>query len=55
MSTGWSTAVTPDELADWSQALEETIRLTNAEYGRIVTVDSEGGMVRLIYTNDDLD
>ena len=55
VSTGWSTAVTPDELADWSQALEETIRLTNTEYGRIVTVDSEGGMVRLIYTNDDLD
>ncbi len=55
VSTGRSTATTPDDLADWSEALEETVRLTNAEYGRIVTLDSESGMVRLIYTNDDLD
>lgn len=55
VSTGWSTATTPDDLADWSEALEETVRLTNAKYGRIVTLDSESGMVRLILTNDDPD
>ena len=54
VSTEWSTAVTQDKLAEWSQILEATVRYINAEYGRIVTLDLESGMVRLIHTNDNL-
>ena len=45
-------AASPEELADWSQALEDTIQHTNATYGPISTVDEESGTVRLILTSD---
>jgi hypothetical protein len=55
VSRGCAAAASPEELADWSQALEDTIRHTNATYGPIATVDEESGTVRLIVTSDPLD
>lgn len=55
LSRGCAAARSPEELADWSQALEDTIQHTNATYGSIATVDEESGTVRLILTSDTLD
>lgn len=55
VSRGCAAAASPEELADWSQALEDTIQHTNATYGPIATVDEESGTVRLILTSDTLD
>lgn len=40
--------VRTEELADWSQTLEDTIRHTNATYGPIAAVDEESGTLRLM-------
>jgi hypothetical protein len=55
VSRGRAAAASPEELADWSQALENTLQHTNATYGPIATVDEESGTVRLIVTSDTLD
>ena len=54
VSRGCAAAASPDGLADWSQALEDTIQHTNATYGAIATLDEESGTVRLILTSDTL-
>jgi hypothetical protein len=53
VSTQWSAATEAIDRADWLEALEDTIQFTNAQYGRIVTVDEESGIVRLVHTDDD--
>jgi hypothetical protein len=55
VSRGYVSAASPEELAHWSQALEDAIQHTNATYGPIATVDEESGTVRLILTSDTLD
>lgn len=54
VSTCWSAAREPADRAEWFEVLEDTIRFTNANYGRIVTIDEEIGSLRLIHTDDDL-
>ncbi len=50
VSRGCVSAASLEELADWSQALEDTIQHTNATYGPTATVDGERNL-RLILTS----